>query len=134
MLPWYVIAGLVAYGVAVIVIEILTFKKLSKIIKNKIEKNRKNAKVFFGKTDKITSFDSSEGIKTKSEELKKEEQNGTISEEEWNNFVKESNFLSVEYDAENDEIIDVGRYSVKKVDAQVQKRLDDDNGIIIVSA
>ncbi len=134
MLPWYVIAGLAVYCVAVIVINILTFKELSKIIKNKIEKNRKNAKVFFGKTDKITSFDSSEDIKTKSEELKKEEQNGTISEEEWNNFVKESNFLSVEYDAENDEIIDVGRYSVKKVDAQVQKRLDDDNGIIIVSA
>lgn len=133
MIPWYLILGAVVLGVAVICIEILTFKKLAELFKAKHEKNKNNYKTFFGKTDKMTSSATSSDIKTKSDDLKKEEEAGKISEDDWNSFVEESNYISVNYDVDNDEIIDVGRYNVKKVDEQVQKRLDADEGIIIIS-
>ena len=133
MIPWYLILGAVVVGVAIICIEILTFKKLAELFKTKHEKKKNNYKTFFGETNKMTSSAKSSDIKTKSDDLKNEEEAGKMSEDDWNNFVKESNYISVEYDVENDEIVDVGRYNVKKVDEQVQKQLKADKGIIIIS-
>ena len=57
-----------------------------------------------------------------------------MSANDWDDFVKESNYVSVEYDIEKDEIINVGRYKVESVDAEMQKCLKDNDDILIVSA
>lgn len=134
MIPWYLILAAAAVGVVVIIIQLLTFKKLAELLKKKLDKNKNRTKTFFGRTDKMTAANSDEGIKSKSEELKKEEQSGKMEESEWDAFVKESNYVSVEYDVEKDEIINVGRYKVESVDAEMQKCLEDNDDILIVSA
>lgn len=134
MIPWYLILAAAAVGVAVIIIKILTIKKLAELLKKKLEKNKSNIKTFFGKTEKMTSVNSDDEMEIKSEELKKEEQSGKITTADWDAFVKESNYSSVEYDVEKDEIINVGRYKVESVDAEMQKCLEDNDDILIVSA
>lgn len=134
MIPWYLILVAAAVGVAIIVIQILTFKKFAELLKNKFDKNKSNKKTFFGKTEKMTAANSDDEMKVKSDELKKEEQAGKMSANDWDDFVKESNYVSVEYDIEKDEIINVGRYKVESVDAEMQKCLKDNDDILIVSA
>lgn len=129
MIPWYLILAAAAVGVAIIVIQILTFKKFAELLKNKFDKNKSNKK-----TEKMTAANSDDEMKVKSDELKKEEQAGKMSANDWDDFVKESNYVSVEYDIEKDEIINVGRYKVESVDAEMQKCLKDNDDILIVSA